>query len=172
MELIGSIGRDLIDFIMETESPIPQIFVVPQCINFRISLFGHFIDHGHTFLIEMTAQDIAAVFDDAALFVTDLRQGIAQLFHMVKADRRDDRKSCTLDHIGRIQTSAHADFQNDDIDVLLFEIFTHDQKIHGKHRKIVLVEEFVVLIENIQKCLIGNILIIDADTVQMRIVMR
>ena len=68
-----------------------------NCRSRRIRIIVH---HRHIF------------FQDSRLFARDLCHRAAQVFHMVKADRSDNRKRWMLDAVRCIQPSAKPRFQN------------------------------------------------------------
>ena len=79
-------------------------------------------DHGVRFRHAAVAHHRAALFDDARLRGGNVRDGGAQLLHMVHAQRRDDRARRRVNDIGGVQRAAEAHFQHHDIALLLGKI--------------------------------------------------
>src|SRR5450755_1324712 len=60
--------------------------------------------------------------DDAGFFFGNLSDGFAQILLMIEGDVGDDAEA-RIDHVGCIQTSPHADFEDDDVGTAAGEIF-------------------------------------------------
>ncbi len=90
--------------------------------------------------MRLANDDRDARFDDAALFGSDSRQGIAKELCMVETDVGDDRED-RGDDIGGIEASAHADLDDSDVDLLPDKIVESKAGSHLKKRKMMGVEE-------------------------------
>ncbi len=67
--------------------------------------------------------------DDPCLLARNLGHRVPKIFLMIERNVGDDADP-RLDHIGRIETSAHADFEHRDVDSLAREIFERDRRQH------------------------------------------
>ena len=83
----------------------------------RVLFSGRSADDRIRFRHPAVTHHRTALFDDARLRGGDVGQGGAKLFHMVHAQRRDDRARRVLNDVGGIQRAAQAHFQHHNIAV-------------------------------------------------------
>ena len=79
------------------------------------------LDHGHRLGHLLGADRRHAALDDGGLLAGNRRQGLPEKFGMIHADRRDHARQRRVDHIGRIEPAAEADFQQHHIGWMLRE---------------------------------------------------
>ena len=73
------------------------------------------LDHRHRLRRLLGANHRRAALDDGGLLAGDRGQRVAEEFRVVHADRRDDGRDRPVDHIGGVEPSAEAGFQQHDI---------------------------------------------------------
>ena len=78
-------------------------------------------DHGHRLGKLLGADHRHLALDDRGLLAGDGGQRVAKKLSVIHADRRDHRCKRRVDHIGRVQASAKADFQQHDVRRMLRE---------------------------------------------------
>ncbi|MPM63007.1 hypothetical protein SDC9_109885 [bioreactor metagenome] len=70
--------------------------------------------------------DFAAGFDDARLGARNIRYRRPKLTRVIQTDIGDDGERRRIDHVGRVQLTAHANLQHDDICLTAQEVFKRD----------------------------------------------
>jgi hypothetical protein len=73
--------------------------------------------------------DDAAWTDDAGLLAGDLGEGVSEKFLMIERDVGNDANP-RFDDIGGVEASAHADFEDGNVDLLAGEIFEGYRRQH------------------------------------------
>ena len=87
-----------------------------------VPLFCHPDDDGIRLRHPAVAHHRAPRFDDARLGRGNVRDGGAQLFHMIHAQRRDDRALRRVNDIGGVQRAAQTHLQHHDVTVPLGKV--------------------------------------------------
>ncbi len=87
--------------------------ILPVNEERRSRLCGGFLDRGERFVGLRSDDRGHASFQNARLLRRDERERVAEKRLVVEVDRCDDADGRFVDHIRRVETPAHADFENE-----------------------------------------------------------